>query len=99
MASWRKCIVCAKAVADHNDYFYHVKDNHPTTVLGEVVMNEFLLNRYINDVRAEYFMQPGREAQPWEWMTNEPVRFRELQMMFGDDSNVSKMYGDRTSTQ
>ena len=83
---WRGCAVCGMPACDYNDYYYHVKDSHP-----EAGCTEDVLKKYVGTIREEYFASAERQAQPWEWMTGEPIYLPELQKMFGIDSTVAQM--------
>ena len=67
-SQWRLCAVCGQASCDYNDYYYHVKDTHP-----EAGCTEDVLKKYVGTIREEYFASAERQAQPWEWMTGEPI--------------------------
>src|SRR5271156_2590567 len=73
----RECCVCeATLVNDYNVYYEHVLNHHPNTLF----LKEYKA-RYVRDVILRW--SDVQEAQPTEWLSDEPVRLLELQHMFG----------------
>src|SRR5271167_442132 len=73
----RTCFVCNYKLNNYNDYYFHYHDFH-----WDVMVDKESKAHYIEEVHAEYFK--NKDAQPWEWLIEEPVIFQELRIMFGD---------------
>ena len=54
---WRDCSVCLEPVSDHDSYYHHVKDQHPTALISQEVREH-----YIAQVTTEFFI--GQDVQP-----------------------------------
>src|SRR3977135_646493 len=84
---WRDCSICLEAVTDHNQYFLHVKSQHPIDVITE----EFK-NHYIQQVATDFFID--QPAQPVEWLCGEAVYLPELGIMFGGEDPCCRLWGE-----
>ena len=61
--------------------YLHLK--HVRTFHREVLVTQEIYNEYVHQVRNEWTRQ--QQAQPLEWLFNEPVIIRELWLAFAND--------------
>src|SRR5271156_3826102 len=84
----RECCVCeATLVNDYNVYYQHVLKHHPNTLF----LKEYKA-RYVRDVILRW--SDVQEAQPTEWLSDEPVHLLELQHMFGFEDPCALYYNN-----
>src|SRR3981189_811345 len=86
---WRDCSVCLEPVQDHNQFYLHVKTEHP----NDFITNE-VRQHYAQQVYAERFI--NQEAQPLEWLCEEAVICPELVIIFGEEDPITRMSGRMT---
>jgi hypothetical protein len=64
-------------------YSSYLQLKHVSKFHREVLVTQEIYNEYVHQVRNEWSSQ--QQAQPVEWLFNEPVIIRELRLAFGND--------------
>ena len=83
----RACSVCLHPVpCDYQFSLKHCEDKHPMTVVTAAIRAH-----YIEQVLREW--SNDQQAQPIEWLRNEPVCFWELRAAFGVEDPCWMLYG------
>src|SRR5271154_4095758 len=81
----RVCSVCFVKVNSWASFIQHCEVTHPLALVTHAVREH-----YVDQVMSEWWAV--QQAQPIEWLSNEPVRIPELAIAFGGNDPYSRVW-------